>query len=178
MNDADFEKLEQRVHLINRPEKALLAFYVLSSLLACFAFPLVIVPLFFRYETLRYRFDGQGVFMSYGILFRKELQLTYDRMQDIHLSQNILERWLGIGSITIQTAGAGAGGNLKIVGVKAFDEIRDYLYARMRGIRDDAGHAHGSAAETEQVLRDIRDALQGAATALAAKTYAKTQGLA
>lgn len=168
MNDVDFEKLQQRVHLINRPEKALLAFYVLSSLLACVAFPLVFVPLFFRYETLRYRFDGQGVFMSYGILFRQELQLTYDRMQDIHLSQNILERWLGIGSITIQTAGAGAGGNLKIVGVKAFDEIRDYLYARMRGIRDDHGPG-ATADEAGQVLRDIRDALQGAATALAAK---------
>ena len=170
MNDVDFQALQGRVHQINRPEKALLALYVLTAALSCVAFPLVIVPLFFRYETLRYRFDAQGVFMSYGILFRQEMQLTYDRMQDIHLSQNILERWLGIGSITIQTAGSGAAGNLKIVGVKAFEDIRDYLYARMRGIRD--AHGEGSphaVTESEHVLRDIRDALQGAAQALNAK---------
>ncbi len=170
MNDADFQALQARVHQVNRPEKALLAFYVLTAMLACVAFPLVILPLFFRYETLRYRFDAQGVFMSYGILFRQEMQLTYDRMQDIHLSQNILERWLGIGSITIQTAGSGAAGNLKIVGVKAFEDIRDYLYARMRGIRDAQGEGSEHAAtESEDVLREIRDALQNAAQALSAK---------
>lgn len=165
MDNAAFKELEQRVHLITRPERALLWFYALAALLSCFAFPVVLVPLFFRYETLRYRFDGQGVFMSYGILFRKEMQLTYDRMQDIHLSQNIVERWLGIGSITIQTAGAGASGNLKIVGVKAFEDIRDYLYARMRGIRDE--HTQGSGSdETAAVLREIRDSLNAAAKAL------------
>ena len=72
------------------------------------AAPILMVPLYFRYHTLWYRFDPSGVSMGYGILFRKELQLTYARMQDIHLSQNILERWLGIGTVTVQTAGSGA----------------------------------------------------------------------
>ena len=46
--------------------------------------------------TGRYRFDDEGVSMSFGVIFRREMQLTYARMQDIHLSQNIVERWLGI----------------------------------------------------------------------------------
>ena len=128
--------------------------------------PLLLVPLYFRYHTLWYRFDASGVSMGHGILFRKELQLTYPRMQDIHLSQNILERWLGIGTVTVQTAGSGAAGNLTIVGVRDFNAIRDYLYARMRGIREGHPALPGQAATAEALLTDIRDALAEAARAL------------
>lgn len=157
MQPADLAVLEKKVFGISRPEKALLAYYAISALFSVFLWPLVMVPLFFRYETLLYRFDAHGVFMKYGILFRREMQLTYARMQDIHLSQNILERWLGIGTVTIQTAGA-SGGDLVIAGVKDFEAIRDYLYARMRGV-------HGAAAPTNE-LTEIRDALNRTAEAL------------
>jgi putative membrane protein len=163
VDDANFQALRTRVAAITRPEPALLVYYFLTALLSTVAFPLIIIPLFFRYETLKYRFDDQGVFMSYGILFRREMQLTYARMQDIHLSQNILERWLHIGTVTVQTAGSGEGGNLGIVGVKDFEGIRDYLYARMRGVRDDSKPAAGSDA-----LHEIRDALVRTAEALKA----------
>ena len=83
-------------------------------------------------------------------------------MQDIHLSQNLLERWLGLGTVTVQTAGAGDSGNLSIVGVKDFEQIRDYLYARMRGVRDD----HSKPAGHGDALHEIRDALIRTAEAL------------
>jgi len=163
MNDAQFQALRAKVAKITRPEPSLLLYYLLISLLGFVAFPFVFVPLFFRYETLKYRFDDQGVFMSYGILFRREMQLTYARMQDIHLSQNLLERWLHLGTVTVQTAGSGEGGNLGIVGVKEFEAIRDYLYARMRGVRDEGKHT-GHA----DTLIEIRDALTRTAQALKA----------
>jgi membrane protein YdbS with pleckstrin-like domain len=167
MTPQELTALEKRVHAIRRPEPALLVLYVLGALATLCAAPLVFIPLYFRYHTLWYRFDPSGVSMGYGILFRRELQLTYARMQDIHLSQNILERWLGIGTVTVQTAGAGAAGNLTIVGVRDFNAIRDYLYAKMRGVRDEApapGEAQGGHADA--VLAEIRDALQDAAKAL------------
>jgi putative membrane protein len=165
MNAEQFAIVEQRVHAITRPEPALLWLYFLQSLAVLCASPLVMVPLYFRYHTLWYRFDASGVSMGYGILFRRELQLTYARMQDIHLSQNIFERWLGIGTVTVQTAGSGASGNLTIVGVTQYELIRDYLYARMRGVRDEP-HDAAPAASTDALLVDIRDALNAAATAL------------
>ena len=165
MTDEELTKLRARVHAITRPEKGLLLIYVLGALTSCFLFPIVFIPLLFRYETLKYRFDDEGVFMSFGVIFRREMQLTYARMQDIHLSQNIIERWLGIGSVTIQTAGSGSAANMGIVGVRDSEAIRDYLYARMRGVRD------GSAAPrpTDAVLIEIRDALRDAAAALGSK---------
>jgi putative membrane protein len=167
MTDAEFEKLEKRVHAITRPEKALLGLYVLTALASLCAFPLTMVILFFRWETLRYRFDRQGVSMAVGVLFKRQVQLTYERMQDIHLSQNLLERWLGLGTVTVQTAGAGAGGNVAIVGVKDAEAIRDYLYARMRGVRHEPTTPGD---EADALLVEIRDALQGAAKALGGAT--------
>lgn len=167
MNSAELQVIEKRVHAIVRPERELLWLYVLTSLLGFIAAPIIFIPLFFHYETLWYRFSDNGIAMGSGILFRSEQQLTYARMQDIHLSQNIVERWLGIGTVTVQTAGAGAGGNLRIVGVKDFNAIRDYLYAKMRGVRDEP-----HAPTTDALLTDIRDALRDAADALAAKKEA------
>lgn len=164
-NQPQLALIEQRVHAITRPEPALLALYALQSLAGLFVAPLIMIPLYFRYHTLWYRFDASGVSMGYGILFRRELQLTYARMQDIHLSQNLLERWLGIGTVTVQTAGSGASGNLSIVGVKQYELIRDYLYARMRGVHEEP-HEAGQAASTDALLTDIRDALHEAAEAL------------
>ncbi len=166
MDDAQHRALTLRVRAITKPRRELLVYYALVSLIALCGFPLLFVPLFFRYETLWYRFDEQGVAMGYGLLFRREVQLTYARMQDIHLSQNLLERWLGIGTVTVQTAGAGTQGHLAIVGVKDFEAVRDFLYARMRGVHKDAPDIGAQATSAEQLLVDIRASLDRAAAAL------------
>lgn len=170
MNDADFAALRTKVTAITRPEPQLLWYYVIASVLTLFwalpLLPFALVPLYFRYHTLRYRIDDEGVFLSVGILFRRETQLTYARMQDIHLSQGLLERWFGLGTVMVQTAGAGEGGNLRIVGVKDYEAIRDYLYARMRGVREQKTPA---LAQSDAALAAIRDALNRAADALEQK---------
>src|SRR6185503_19315223 len=88
---------------------------------------------FFRYHTLRYRFDEQGIHMRVGILFRKEVNVTYSRIQDIHLSAGLLQRWLGLADVQIQTASGSAKPELEIEGFHEFELIRDFLYTRMRG---------------------------------------------
>lgn len=170
MSPAELNLLKARVQAITRPEPQLLWLYLLTSFVGLCAFPLVLLPLFFRYHTLWYRFTDEGVAMGYGFLFRRELQLTYARMQDIHLSQNIVERWLGLGTVTVQTAGAGGGGNLTIVGVADYEGIRDYLYARMRGVRQEHEGTASETASTDGLLVEIRDALRNAAAALEAKS--------
>lgn len=118
-----------------RPTTALLKYYALTSLLAgpFFFFPLI--PLFARYRSLRYRIDEEGITMRWGVLFRREVSLNYARIQDIHLSSNLLERWLGLGKIQVQTASGSAGAEMTIEGIPDLDAMRDFLYARMRGAR-------------------------------------------
>jgi putative membrane protein len=99
-------------------------------------FPILIIPNFFRYHTLRYRFDDEGVSMRWGILFRHEVSLNYARIQDIHLHSNLLERWLGLGRVLVQTASGSASAEMTIEGLLEFEQIRDFLYERMRGAKE------------------------------------------
>lgn len=109
--------------------------YIIRALLTG-PFVVVSLPLYyFRYRTLRYRFDEEGIHMRVGILFRREVNLTYARIQDIHLNSGLIQRWLRLADIQIQTASGATGAELVIEGFKEFEEIRDFLYTRMRGAR-------------------------------------------
>jgi putative membrane protein len=125
----------ENVYAITRPDRKLLTQYLLRALLTGPAFPFVFVPSFFKYETLKYRFDDEGITMGWGLLWRREIYLTYARIQDIHLSRGIIERWLGLATINIQTAAGSSSSEMSIVGLTVFENVRDYLYLRMRGAR-------------------------------------------
>jgi putative membrane protein len=145
------ERLSEReIFALERPESGLMTYYVLTSF---FAGPLFFVPLlvlYFRYHSMRYRFDGEGISMRWGVLFRREIHLTYSRIQDIHLVSNAVERWLGLARIKIQTASGSAKAEMTIEGIGAYAELRDFLYARMRGARGEGGAAAAPAAPEVQ----------------------------
>ena len=129
MNDA------QPITAIERPDSKLWSYYLISALVTGPLLPFVILPLWFRYHTMRYRIGEEGVSMRWGVLFRKEINLTYARIQDIHLVSNFVERWLGLARIQIQTASGSAKAEMTIEGVPEYETLRDFLYARMRGAR-------------------------------------------
>lgn len=153
------------IYAITRPDPNLLALYCLWSLSALVFFPLVLAPLLCRYFTLRYRFDPEGVSMSWGLFFRREINLTYSRVQDIHLSRGLLERWLGLGTLSIQTAAGGGDTDMVLPGLRDYDAVRDFLYARMRGHRHLApvsaasGSSLAAGDEAVVLLRQIHEDL-------------------
>jgi putative membrane protein len=53
----------------------------------------------------------------------------------MHLTSNVVERWLGLGRVQIQTASGRSGAEMTIEGLPDFELIRDQLYRRMRGAR-------------------------------------------
>jgi len=136
---------------IERPDPALMTYYVLFCLLFGPLFPILIVPSYFRYHTLRYRFDADGVSMRWGILFRREINLTYSRIQDIHLTSNIVERWLGLARVQVQTASGSSSAEMTIEGIKEFETVRDFLYSKMRGHHAGSGPAAAPADPWAQV---------------------------
>lgn len=174
---------------ITRPHRNLLPSYVLQAVATLFLFPVVMPVLFFKYQTLRYRIDHEGIAASWGLLFRREVYLTYRRIQDIHVKRNLFERWLGIGTVDVQTAAGSAQAELSLEGMSDYEAVRDFLYRRMRGsavlppppvaappAAGGSGAAeHGVPAtggavapETEAValLREIREEMEGARRAL------------
>src|SRR5436190_2658449 len=120
---------------LDRPDSSLLKYYAIVCLLTGPGFLVAFWPLLFKYETLHYKFEADGMSMSWGILFRHEIHLTYRRIQDIHLTRNIIQRWLGLATLSIQTAAGSASPGMNIEGVLEAGQLRDYLYSKMRGAR-------------------------------------------
>jgi uncharacterized membrane protein YdbT with pleckstrin-like domain len=153
---------------ITRPAPVLMWYYAICAVLFGPGVIFAIWPYWFKYETLRYKFDEKGVSMSWGIIFRRETLLTYRRIQDIHLTRNILQRWLGLATVSVQTASGSASAEMSIDGILEAEALRDFLYTRMRGakgIAEEPAKAElvgSESAEDEslRLLHEIRDAMR------------------
>src|SRR3954466_2595426 len=120
---------------LSAPDRALWRYYIVSALLSGPFMVLTLPYVFFRFHTLRYRFDEEGIHMKVGLLFRWEINLTYARIQDIHLRSGVIQRWFGLANVEIQTASGSTGAELVVEGFKEYEAIRDFLYRRMRGYK-------------------------------------------
>ena len=148
---------------VTHPDPKLLWLYALRTLALCLLGPWFLVafaPLYFKFHTLRYRFDDEGIGMSWGVFWRREIYLTYTRIQDIHVSRGLFERWLGLATIQVQTASGNAGAEMSIVGLTDFELIRDFLYSRMRGadatLAADGAHGDPTLALLNELLSEVR----------------------
>lgn len=158
----------KNIFSLSAPDSALWSLYLIRAILTGPGLIFVLPYLYFRYHTLRYTFDEEGIHMRVGILFRREVNLTYARIQDIHLRSGVIQRWLGLADIQIQTASGSADAELVIEGFKEYEAIRDFLYTRMRGyhvpgttvsaeIPAESGDPNG---EVIALLQTIRDELR------------------
>jgi len=105
---------------------AIAGLFLVSYLLAS-------LGLYVRFRTLRYRWDEDGLTRQWGLLFRRESFLAYKRIQDAKVSQGVVERFFGLGTVSIETASGSKGLEESIEGMREFQLVRDFLYERMRG---------------------------------------------
>jgi putative membrane protein len=93
----------------------------------------------------------------------------------------VIERWLGIGTVEVQTASGSTNAELALEGMSDYEGVRDYLYRRMRGHElhepqaaapPPAPGALAAAASVEgadelvRLLREVESQLAGARRAL------------
>jgi len=172
---------DDAIFAITRPHPDLMKYYAIASFVIPPIFPILLTIAAIRYRTMRYRFTEEGISMSWGLLFRKEIIIQYSRIQDIHLRSNMVERWLGLSKVLVQTASGSSSAEMILEGLKEFEAVRDFLYHRMRGVKDDApvaeptkrgvaagpgGLATGSD-ELAVVLREVAAELRAVRTELA-----------
>jgi len=143
---------------IERPRASLMTYYLLQAIVSLPVIVVTLPLLYFRYHTMRYRIDGDGIHMAWGIIFRREVMLNYSRIQDIHLRSNIVERWLGLARIQIQTASGSSRSEMVLEGIDDPEAMRDFLYSRMRGAHQ--AHDGGEQETLGEVLREIADELR------------------
>ena len=164
---------------IRRPHERLLTYYFVVALLTVVAFPVTMIALYIKYRTMRFRFDHEGIWKRQGLLWRRETNVAYRRIQDIHLTNGIIQRWLGLATVSIQTAAGSSTAEVTIDGVLEAEALRDFLCTKMRGVRDGAhgvadlpvgasdGEIHD---ETLALLTEIRDSLRQLETRLRGRT--------
>ena len=154
---SEFSAQSRSIFALKAPNPALWTLYIIRAVLSGPGVIFALPYLYFRYHTLRYTFDEEGIHMRVGILFRREVNLTYARIQDIHLRSGLLQRWLGLADIQIQTASGSADAELMIEGFKEYEAIRDFLYTRMRGYHVPATPAGAIASPTAKVTTVAAD---------------------
>jgi len=171
---------DDAIHAIERPHRSLWTYYWLSSLLVPPALPILLPYYWFRYHSMRYKFTEEGISMSWGILFRRQIIINYARIQDIHLRSNVVERWLGLARVLVQTASGSSGAEMTLEGLQEFEAVRDFLYSKMRGVKDQ-GHRPATAAapaspthdaELAAALREVARELRETRVTLAARSPA------
>jgi putative membrane protein len=94
------------------------------------------------------------------------------------LSSNLVERWLGLAKIQLQTASGSATAEMTVEGVREVEALRDFFYARMRGARGESGPGpdraivEAQAASTNVAVGADMDELTRALNAVAAELRA------
>jgi putative membrane protein len=144
----------------SRPSEALLNYYLIVSLFGLIFFPLIYLPYYIRYRTLWYSFDDEGVRMGWGLFWKREINLTYRRIQDIHVTRNIIERWMGLAKVSVQTASGSSAAEATFEGILDPEGLRDFLYLKMRGAKGETP-APGAQPDTtvgpDEALAALRD---------------------
>lgn len=96
---------------------------------------LIYIPAY--YKSLEYIIDSDSVKMMKGVFWRKRITVPYTKITNIDVTQGPVQRMFNIGTIHVQTAGAGGmeGGKaeLTLLGVRDLEGLKDTIMERVRG---------------------------------------------
>jgi membrane protein YdbS with pleckstrin-like domain len=92
------------------------------------------IPAFYR--SLEYIVDSDAVKMKKGVFWRKRVTVPYPKITNVDVTQGPVQRMLNIGTIHVQTAGAGstqaAQAELTLLGVMDLEGLKDTIMERVK----------------------------------------------
>jgi membrane protein YdbS with pleckstrin-like domain len=120
------------------------------------------------YEMRWYKISDRSLRIREGVVFVREMTMTFANIQNISISQGPIQRFFKIADLKVETAGGG--GAIKpdhntqnpvfsmhigvFKGIDNFDEVRDMMLARLRKLRDsglgDTDDLAGASGENEK----------------------------
>ena len=144
-----------------------------------FSMALALVSIRLDYDFHSYVATDRSLRIRQGIWEQEEATLTYANVQNVRVTQGPLERYFGIASVVVDTAGsAGKQGGKEeprglIRGIEDAAALRDRIMERMRaskssGLGDPDDHDHDRASAEAghldvELLRSVRDEARGLA---------------
>jgi len=118
------------------------------------------------YDSISYTFTKDEIMIERGVYWKHKSTVPYNRVTNIDIVQGPLSRRVGIGKVRVQTAGystassGGATAEAQIFGVTNYEEIRDFILAKVRGRRPAAVEAEAEIPtpkeDTKMVLAELR----------------------
>lgn len=117
---------------------------------------LPIVVLWFR--SLEYVIEDDKVIIRKGVLTKIQQNIPMVMITDFRLQRTLYDRFLGIGSIQIQTAGQGATATAyegKLAGVENWADLHEELRRRLRHVDTRTGRTD-AVSETHAILEELR----------------------
>jgi len=122
------------------------------------------------YNTLEYSIDREAVRMRHGVFWKKHVTVPYHKITNVDVSQGPIQRQYGLGTVHVQTAGAGGsqGGKaeLKMLGIREYDRLKDIV---MEGVKTHNTHQparEASSVSEQTLLQNILRELQAIRTLL------------
>lgn len=132
---------------------------------------LAYVAIHLKYDTTWYVLTDRSLRIRRGIWVIHETTITFENIQNVVVDQGPLQRYFGIASVQVQTAGGGTGphgaastSHLGLLeGLDDAERIRDLILSKLKrsrqaGLGDErADAAHGLSPAHLEVLREIRE---------------------
>jgi len=105
-----------------------------------------------RWRTTHYVFTNERVLLREGVLSRQGRDIPLGRINDVSFSHSLLERMLGCGTLTIESAGER--GQVVLVDLPKVERTQSVLYELVETDREK--HSFGDEDRTE-LVRDLRE---------------------
>ena len=130
------------------------------------------ISAFFR--SIEYGIDDDTVKMNCGVFFKRRVTVPFRKITNVDISQGPLQRKFDVGTIHVQTAGAGgaqgAQAELRFSGIRELDELKELIMNGMRGHRVPAAISSNDETRDEKsellILKDILNELKAVRAAL------------
>jgi len=116
--------------------------------------------------NLHYSIESERLVIQKGILTKASISIPYSAVTDFTLNRSLFDRWLGMGSLFVQTAGQGAQTAIhegRLDGLVEFESLYHELRAKVKAYRGDKifeEPTQNEAGQNSDVLQEILDELK------------------
>jgi len=122
------------------------------------------------YRTLLYTINGEAVRTIGGVFWKKYVTVPYTKITNVDVTQGPLQRKFDIGTVHVQTAGAGgaqgARAEIILAGIRDCEGVKNTIMDGMRGQASEPRVKTPAGTGDAAVLRSILEELKKIRTAL------------